>query len=264
MKKRIITLCLAALLGISLSGCSIRFGVNKKNSGDTVNINERVAYEGEGEINIDVKYGNINISTYEGNEIIITGSTNRGEDTIKLSKSGNSIKVKDNSKDNVNFGLFSNKDSGDNMTIDIQVPSSFRGDLEFDYGAGEATITGIKCNKLDIDGGAGKLNLEDIVFEELVFSAGVGQTNIDLKEKCGDIKIDGGVGEVNITMNEVGGNLTFDGGVGSASIRIPENAPVYFDTSSGIGTTKITAKTSGENTYRFDLDVGVGEIKIYN
>lgn len=264
MKKRIITLGLATFVAVSLSGCSIRFGVNKRNSGDTVQINEKVAYTNEDEIDIDVNYGEITLSAYEGNEIIITGSTNRGEDVIKLSKNGNRIKIKDNSKDNIDFGLFSKKGSGDNMTLDIKIPSNFNGDIEFDYGAGETTVTGIKCNKLDIDGGAGQLNLENVVFENLIFNAGVGEANIDLIERCGDIEIDGGVGSVNITMKEVGGNLTFDGGVGSANIRIPENAPVSFDTSSGIGATEITAKTSGENTYKFDLEVGVGEIRVYN
>lgn len=260
--KKIIMLALTILVILSLWGCSIRFGVNKRSFGNTVDINEKIIYEGEEKIDINIKYGDITLSTYEGNEIIITGFTNRGEDIIKLSKSGNSINIKDDSKDN--FDLFSNNDLSDKMTIDIKVPSTFNGDIDLEYGAGEANIIGIKCNKLNIEGGAGKLNLEDIVFNELVFSAGVGQSNIKLTEKCGDIKIKGGVGEINITMNKVGGNLTFDGGVGSAKIRIPEDAPVYFNTSSGIGTAKITAKTSGKNTYKFELNIGVGEIKIYN
>lgn len=264
MRKKIITLSLATLVAISLSGCSIRFGINKRNSGETVNINEKIVYTDENKIEIDIKYGNISVSTHDGSEVIVTGSTNRGTDSIELNKSGNSIKIKDNSKDNVNFDLFSKNDSSDKMNIDIKVPRNFQGDLDFDYGAGEATITGLKCNKVDIDSGAGKLNLEDIVFEKLILSAGVGQSNINLTEKCGDIEIDGGVGEINISIAEVGGDLIFDGGVGSAKIRIPENAPVYFNTSSGIGSTKVTAKTSGENTYKFDLNVGIGEIKVYN
>lgn len=264
MGKKIITLGLAILVAISLTGCSIRFGINKRNRGETVNINEQIVYTDENKIEIDIKYGNVTVSTHDGNEIIVSGSTNRGDDVIKVSKSGNSIKIKDNSRENVNLNLLSKNDSSDKMNIEIKVPNDFQGDLDFDYGAGEATIIGVKCKRLDIDGGAGKLNLEDIVFEKLIFSAGVGQSNIMLTDKCGDIEIDGGVGEVNISMTEVGGNLSFDGGVGSAKIRIPENAPVYFNTSSGIGSTKVTAKTSGENTYKFDLNVGVGEIKVYN
>lgn len=264
MGKKIITLGLAILVAISLAGCSIRFGINKRNRGETVNINKQVVYTDENKIEIDIKYGYVTISTHDKSDVIVTGSSNRGEDVIKVSKSGNSIKIKDNSRDNVNLNLFSKNDSSDKMNIEIKIPNDFQGDLDFDYGAGEATITGVKCKRLDIDGGAGKLNLEDIVFEKLIFSAGVGQSNIVLTDKCGDIEIDGGVGEVNISMTEVGGNLSFDGGVGSAKIRIPENAPVYFNTSSGIGSTKVTAKISGENTYKFDLNVGVGEIKVYN
>lgn len=267
MKKRIISLGLAALFAISLSGCSIRFGINNRNksgNGKTVEINEKVKFHNEEKIDIDVKYGEIAVSTYEGDEVIVTGSTNRGENIIKLSKSGDGIKIKDSSDDEVNFDFFINSNSRDSMTLNIKIPNNFNGDIDFDYGAGEANINGIKCNKLDIEGGAGELNIEDIVFEELVFNGGVGESNIDLTEKCGNIKIEGGVGEVKIAMDEVGGNLIYNGGVGRADIRVPENAPIYFDTSSGIGKTDISAKTSGENTYKFELNVGVGEIKVYN
>ena len=58
--------------------------------------------------------------------------------------------------------------------------------------------------------------------------------------------------------------MIYEGGVGEAKIKIPKNSPVYFNTSSGIGSTNISAITSGENTYKFTLEVGIGEIEVYN
>ncbi|MDU4882082.1 MAG: hypothetical protein E6176_14925 [Clostridium celatum] len=84
--------------------------------------------------------------------------------------------------------------------------------------------------------------------------------NIDINKSV----IEGGVGEVNVSLAEVGGNMFFEGGVGSATIKIAENAPVYFNTTSGIGNTDINARVSSEKTYEFKLSVGIGEIKVFN
>ena len=65
-------------------------------------------------------------------------------------------------------------------------------------------------------------------------------------------------------MAEVGGNLTYKGDVGSSKITIPKNSPVKFRTKNGVGKCEIDAKTSGENTYTFDLKVGVGSIRVQN
>ena len=128
--------------------------------------------------------------------------------------------------------------------------------MNYEYGAGESEIKDIICNNLNIDGGTGELTVDDIVFNKLDFSAGVGESDINLIRKCGDINIEGGVGEVNVSLAEVG--------VGSATIKIPENAPVYFNTTSGIGNTDINARVSSEKTYEFKLSVGIGEIKVFN
>ena len=65
-------------------------------------------------------------------------------------------------------------------------------------------------------------------------------------------------------MAEVGGNLKYKGGVGSTDITIPKNSPVKFVVGKGLGNCNIDAKTSGEETYTFDLKVGVGSINIRN
>lgn len=263
--KKIISLLILLTLAVSITGCSVRFGIkdNENYSSEIVNLNESIQLNNEDELIIDIKIGKVTIVGYDGDEVIVSGKSNRGSNIIKLSKDENEIEVIDISENQFNIGLFGDN-IGDKTDIEIKVPNKFNGDIDFSYGAGEAIIKNLTCNKLDIEGGAGELNINDIIFNNLDFSAGVGESNINLSNKCGDIKIEGGVGEVEVVLSEVGGNLDYEGGIGSARIQIPENAPVYFDTSSGIGSSNVNAKTSGENIYKFTLEVGVGDIKVYN
>lgn len=264
--KNIGALAISVILMVTLTGCGIRFeirgngGTNVKTY-ETMDIENQILYEDEENINIDLKYGDITISSYDGNNVAITGSTNLGSDTIKLDKNNNSIVIKDISSDDFLNNIFG---SDVKMNLDIKIPNGFQGNIDLDYGAGLITLDGITCKELRIDGGAGKLIIDDIVFDKLYLNAGVGQTNINLLKKCGDIDIDGGVGEIKISLTEVGGDLIVDGGVGKTEIKIPENSPVYFDTESGIGNSSINATTSGDKTYKFKLSIGIGEMKVYN
>ena len=263
--KKLIVLVWSIIMIFTLTACSVRFEVrNKRNnsslSSKTIEINKSVAFEGESKIDIEIGCGKATLIGYEGNEIIISGTTNLSDEKIILTKEGNTIKIKDKSDNSID--LF-----GDNnyiLDLEIKIPYSFNGDLHYEYGAGESEIKDIICNNLSIDGGAGELTIDDIVFNKLDFNAGVGESNINLIRKCGDIDIDGGVGEVKISLAEVGGNLIYEGGIGSAEIKIPENSPVYFNTSSGIGEANINAVTSSEKIYEFNLTVGIGEIKVHN
>lgn len=264
--KKVMTLALSLILVLVLGGCSVRFEVrNKKNNNNNnksykvMDINKSVKLEGENKINISANFGEINIVGYDGTEVIMTGESNLDPEEINIEKDGDSIIISDGN-DLSDINLF----GSNNLDLVIKIPNSFNGDIHLEYGAAEVEISDLACNNISIDGGAGELTINDIVFNKFKFSAGVGESNINLVEKCGDIHIDGGVGEVNLSMAEVGGNLTYEGEIGSASIKIPENAPVYFNTSSGIGETNIKAITSSEKTYEFNLSLGIGEIKVYN
>lgn len=262
--KKIIVLCWSIIMVLTFTAC-VRFEVRGKAnttklSSEEIEINKSVVFEGENKIDIDVGCGVVKLSGYEGDEVIVSGITNLAEEDIILTKGNNTIKIKDNSDDLID--LFGNNDYI--LDLEIKIPYSFNGDLHYEYGAGESEIKDIICNNLSIDGGAGELTIDDIVFNKLDFNAGVGESNINLIRKCGDIDIDGGVGEVKISLAEVGGNLIYEGGIGSAEIKIPENSPVYFNTSSGIGEANINAVTSSEKIYEFNLTVGIGEIKVHN
>ena len=219
--KKIIVLCWSIIMVLTFTAC-VRFEVRGKAnttklSSEEIEINKSVVFEGENKIDIDVGCGVVKLSGYEGDEVIVSGITNLAEEDIILTKGNNTIKIKDNSDDLID--LFGNNDYI--LELEIKIPYSFNGDLDYDFGVGENEIRDITCNKLTIDGGTGELTIDDIVFNKLDFDSGVGHSNINLVRKCGDIDIDGGVGDIYISLAEVGGNLTFESGVGSGEIKIP-------------------------------------------
>ncbi len=211
------------------------------------------------DIDIEIHASNVNINSVDSSDFTITcrGSSSFVDKTT-IDVIGNTLNIKEHGiNSSINLGFFNKSTSRE---IIINVPKDFNKDLELHGGAGNISINGININKLKVEGGAGNLTLKDIVFQELKLEQGVGNTTIDLSSKCGDIDIDGGVGNLSITFVEVGGDLTYDGGVGKTVISIPNNSPVKLDTSTGIGSIDINAKTSGEDIYTFDLNVGVGNL----
>jgi DUF4097 and DUF4098 domain-containing protein YvlB len=213
------------------------------------------------DIDIEVHASNVTINSVDGSDFTITcrGSSSFVDKTT-IDVIGNTLNIKEhgvNSPINLNFF---NKSKSREVTINI--PKDFNKDLKLNGGAGNVSIKGIDIKKLNIEGGAGNLTLKDIVFQDLKLKQGVGNTTIDLSSKCGDMDIEGGVGNLSIDFAEVGGDLTYDGGVGKTVISIPNNSPVKIDTSTGVGSIDINAKTSGEDIYTFDLNVGVGNLTV--
>ncbi|WP_346928130.1 DUF4097 family beta strand repeat-containing protein [Clostridium sp.] len=225
------------------------------------NISKTIPMKNIEDMVISIHASNVTINSVDSSDFTITckGSSSFVNKTT-IDVIGNTLNIKEHGVDSdINLGFF-NKSTSREITINI--PKDFNKDLKLNGGAGNMSINGISINKLNIEGGAGNLTLKDIVFQDLKLEQGVGNTTIDLSSKCGDIDIDGGVGNLSIAFAEVGGNLTYDGGVGKTVISIPNNSPVKLNTSTGVGSIDINAKTSGEDIYSFDLNVGVGNLTV--
>ncbi|WP_160687187.1 DUF4097 family beta strand repeat-containing protein [Clostridium sp. C2-6-12] len=228
------------------------------NSNET--IDEKIAMEEINDVNIEVSAAKVSIKSYDGEEIKITGKLSEKSKGMTINKKNSKFEIIEKGYNVV--GSFKSDD--DKSVIDVLIPSKFKGNLTFKQGAGLADIEGLKVKNIDISGGAGKLQCNEVKFDKLNLNSGVGMVDLNLNEKCGDIAINGSIGETNIRMAEVGGNLKYRGGVGNVNITIPKNSPVKFDVEKGVGSCKIDAKTSSEQTYTFDLKAGVGSINIRN
>jgi hypothetical protein len=268
MKKRLGTILIGSLsIMLLLGGCNINFGVGESNSsrssGSATKIDESYDMANVKSIVINTEISNCSIDAYDGDKIKITGTIGSESKGIDYSLDGDKATVKEEYNKSI-IGINGNGDD-DISKYKILIPNNYNGDVAIEYGAGSMNIQGIKADNINLKGGAGELDVKDIVFNNLNLSSGVGAVNLSLEKKCGNINIEGGVGKTVLRMKEVGGNLKANGGIGSIDIEVPENAPIYFKTSSGVGSNDISnVKTSGEKTYLFELSVGVGEIKVHN
>lgn len=261
--KKVITGLIAIIVALTLGGCSVRFGVNSRDEiKEGKEINKTSSISGVNRLVIESSVSEFTIEAYDGEEVKVQGTLSGYSKGIDVNTNGGDLNIKEKSTAlgiNILGSGFNNTSN-----VEVLIPKSFKGDIKFTQGVGTTDIKDIKVGRLDIKGGAGEIRSNNISFDKLDVDSGVGVIDIYVGEKSGDINIKGGVGEVSVDLVEVGGNLTFSGGVGQGKIRIPRNAPVRFNTKSGLGSCDVTAVTSGEGTYTFDLKVGVGEIKVYN
>lgn len=250
-----------------LSGCDIKFGVDNskglKTSSNGTLIDGSYEIGDANSIVISSEIANSSIKTYDGDKIKIVGVIGTNSKGINCTLNGNEVIVKEEYSNMMMGGIGNN--NNDISEYQILIPESYKGNMSVEYGAGTINIEDIKVDKLNIKGGVGELTVGNIVFNDMELSSGVGSVNISLADKCGNINIKGGVGETVLKMKEVGGNLKVDGGIGSIDIEVPKDAPIYFESSSGIGSRDVAnVKTSGEKTYLFSLNVGLGDLSVHN
>lgn len=225
-----------------------------------IDINKIISVESITQINIGIDVATVEICTTKYSEIHVNGILSNGSSGIFINASGSTLNIEEDVSiiRMATVGLF--QDSH----ISIGIPEEYFGDVNIKCGVGTSIIRDLEGSKLTIKGGTGSIKVNDVKFNNMTISVGVGDAKVNLSKECGDIKFKGGVGRLSLEMDQVGGNLKYSGGVGGANIRIPKNTPVAIKTSTGIGRCKVKAVTSNENKYTFDINVGIGDVKIYN
>ncbi|MFU7516983.1 DUF4097 family beta strand repeat-containing protein [Clostridium sp. HCS.1] len=268
--KKYIGITVAIALTTLLAGCGVKFGIESRNnwwndrattddstnSGENIIISEVITDINKLDIKIDVS--NVKINYYDGSDIEISGKLSKYSRGVKTEKKSDTLIIIEESKNNKNLMA----DSSSNLVIDI--PRNFNGDFEFAFGVGECEINDLELSNIKISSGVGELTLHEISFDKIELKSGVGETTLETSKKTGEINIEGGIGETNVSLGDINGDLRFEGGMGSATIKVPVNAPINITSKAGLGEAKITAKTSNEEKYTFDVSVGLGDIKITN
>lgn len=275
--KKFLKIIVAITIPVILTGCGVKFGVeNRDNEWSFFNINSEneeneqesnaiqnvdITEEINGINNIDISIdvSNIDIDYCDGNDIKINGELSKYSKGINTEKESSKLSIVEKyEKNRMNVS----KDSSSHLIISI--PKNFNGDLEFNFGVGECNINGLEVDNLVIKNGVGELKLKDISFNKLDLESGVGSVTLETEKKTGEINIEGGIGETNVSLGDINGDLTFEGGMGSATIKVPVDAPIDIDYTSGIGKVKVNAKTSNDTKYKFDIEVGIGEVEVTN
>lgn len=264
--KKILILAILGIILISSVGCDTKTQTTISNKESKISnenklVDEKINIENATDIDVEIYAAQVSIKSYDGEEVKVTGKLSQKSDGLDVKRNGYEIQIIE--KQYKSSGLDMNGEKNISR-LDILVPSKYKGNFKFDQGAGILDIEDIKAKNIDISGGSIKSKCENIKFDKLNLESGASKFDLNLKEKCGDIKINGGVGKLKLNMAEVGGNLEYEGGVGDIDIIIPENSPVDIITEKGDGQYNITAKTSDEKQYTFDLSVGIGSINVGN
>lgn len=264
--KKIFKIFLALSLSVVLVGCSVKFGIESRNndnytdstnySGESINKVESI--EGINKLNIKIEVSNVEIMYYEGKDIEVSGTLGKLSKGVTIDKSSDELTINEKSKKSNSIIRDSASD------LKIKIPNSYNGNVDLEFGVGEYEVRDLKVYNINVRSGVGEIVIKNISFNKLYLESGVGDVELETKERTGDIDIKGGVGSVDVSLGDVNGNLTFQGGVGDTNISIPSNSPVSIKTDSGLGNANISAKTSGENKYIFDISIGIGEINITN
>ncbi|MEG2655953.1 MAG: DUF4097 family beta strand repeat-containing protein [Clostridium sp.] len=295
MKKKVLPIIFYLLLSSTLLvGCNVKFGINSRrdineNPGFNVNsifknnlsinsinnnlnnnvntplydenINDSISMDGIKTVNISILASNVTIKSIDGKAftLLCSGPSSIVKSTT-FEKKGTNLNIQEN-------GSMSNLDVNNLPTsygrkVIIGIPKSFMDDIIVNSNAGTITIDSITSNNLDINGGVGSLTINDAIFKDLKLKQVIGTTNISLKNKCGNMNISGLLGEVVINLSEIGGNLSYSGGCGKTTINIPNNSPVKVNTNANIGNANVNVRTSGEDTYIFDLNIEIGDLTV--
>lgn len=258
--KRVLGILLTVALSTLLAGCSIKFGVESRNTNNYTgkSINQSESIEGVDKINIDIEVSNVNISYYDGNNIEVFGTLGSSSRGVTINRNSNELVINEKSNKTINIGKSTVSE------LEVKIPSSYSGDLKLAFGVGECRINDVKADNMEVKAGVGQLKMNNISFNSLDLQSGLGEVDIETKEKTGNINIEGGVGDIYVKLGNIAGDLQFEGGMGNADISIPADSPVSIKTSSGLGECNVSAKTSGENKYIFDVSMGVGSLNITN
>ncbi|MGL4570679.1 MAG: DUF4097 family beta strand repeat-containing protein [Clostridium sp.] len=258
MIKKMLAIIIGSFLLLTLSSCTIRQKVNKHIE-RIEPVNESIGLDKIEDIKLLIGGANIEVNSTKGDyiHILVDGEYNNRE--IKVKKDKKSVVVKENR--GRKLGLLK-KEIVEDKKVFIEIPEKYNGNLEIDVGSGNANINDINIDQLKVNSGAGVLNINDVNFKNIDLTQGAGKVEVDLNKMSGDINVGGGLGEFKLYAKKVEGNLNFKGGVGNADIDIPNNSPVKINTTSGIGTNEVKVSTSGEDLYKFDLEIGMGNLSI--
>ncbi len=126
----------------------------------------------------------------------------------------------------------------------LYLPDTEYNNIKLDAGAGEITVSEVKCDTASLDTGTGELNISDIECKGLL-DADIGTGELDISNaKTGGLKVDLGTGD--FTFNgEVNGDINVDCGVGDCNINLTNdedefNKKYSIKTDTGIGDVKVT------------------------
>lgn len=220
-------------------------------------VGEMKTYEVKDDItSLDVELGGASLTIKLGDSFSVESDIN----SISVRDAGKTLSVK---QKGVQWSV--KKAVG---TVVITLPSdTFFNNASISMGAGNLEIEDLSAERVDLDFGAGEVTIKKLIATEGAdIDGGAGKITIENGE-IRKLDIDMGVGEFNLRARLEGRN-TFDMGVGEANLTLLDSEDKYsFDIDKGIGEIRIDGDTvgsgrRGNGEIDIEIDGGVGAINI--
>ncbi|SEK42032.1 DUF4097 family beta strand repeat-containing protein [Ruminococcus albus] len=214
---------------------------SEHNIGKVISVSDNFELGKASSVKIDAGAGKLDIRPSSDDRIHIEG--NVPEDYVIKENDGILlVDLTQNWNFHFNFNAF---DIG-SSTVDaiLYLPEIEYEELYLEVGAGEITVTDIKCREASIDSGAGEITVNGLTAKGLVRTdIGAGEITIT-KAVTGGLDVDIGAGEFTYT-GEVNGDIDVDCGAGDCNIALTNDQDEFYkkysvDTDSGVGDIKVT------------------------
>ena len=272
--KQITKICLiaaavAAVLGLLGVGVGIAMGVTKEDVLDSahVEIPREECWEDTGEAHafpeetqeapengmlfgnasvrkfkLDMGAGEVQIHTYEGEKILVTGDTGQ----LTCEENGEEVSLK-----------YHRKHYTEPMELQVYLPAWGLTEIDLEFGAADVYIEALEGEDISISIGAGNLEADSIkAARSAELEVGTGAISVGYLEGT-DLDFDCGIGSLEMVLQGKQSDYTYtlDCGVGTINLG--------RDSYSGLGReTRIdTSAQSGIAKY-VEADCGIGEITI--
>jgi|LSQX01.1.fsa_nt_gb hypothetical protein len=145
-------------------------------------------------------------------------------------------------------------------------------EAEIEFGLGVFNLENLKTKELKLKSGVGKLKVDGLVIsDEAKFETGVGAVNIQ-NAIIQDLDLEAGVGDI-IIEGVLTGETEVKSGMGQVTLKIHGNMEDYrFDIDKGVGTVKINGERyenialpdNGPHVIKIESGVGVVSIEFVN
>jgi len=216
MKNKLLTISLVVfavmLISIGLGTvAAISTGGIKKMTIDEI---KTIGIENASEITIDVDNAKVNLRTTTGDTISshLYGSTTFKNREYIVEKVGNTIRISSTKRSFITLWSFGN------LTLDIDVPESYTGNLILKNRAGSTDVNLPKLSDVDINSSAGKITMSDIVATKFTLKSSAGSIETKNVTCSGDVYMKSSAGKI-VTKTIVGNNVEINSSAGEIYIE---------------------------------------------
>lgn len=154
------------------------------------------------EITIDVDNAKVNIRTSKSDTISshLYGSTTFKNREYIVEKVGNTIRISSTKKSFITLWFLGT------LTLDIDLPESYTGNLMLKNRAGATDINMLKLSEVDINSSAGKITMNDMIATKFTLKSSAGSIESKNITCSGDVYIKSSAGKI-VTKTIVSNNI---------------------------------------------------------